>query len=52
MAASGGTQHVHATERWRHGHIFLGTRHEENERRTRLVIALCAVMMIGEIVAG
>ncbi len=52
MAASGGTQHVHATERWRHGHIFLGARHEENERRTRLVIALCAVMMIGEIVAG
>jgi cation diffusion facilitator family transporter len=52
MAASNGAAHVHATERWRHGHVFLGAQHERNERRTRIVIALCAAMMVGEIAAG
>lgn len=36
----------------RHEHVFLGAGHEENERRTWLVIALTAAMMVGEIVAG
>lgn len=35
-----------------HEHVFLGAGHEENERRTWLVIALTAAMMVGEIVAG
>ena len=35
-----------------HDHVFLGDAHDENERRTRLVVLLTAVMMIGEIVAG
>ena len=33
-------------------HVFLGRDHDHNERRTWWVIALCGVMMIGEIVAG
>ena len=35
-----------------HGHVFLGEGHVENERRTWAVIALCAVMMVAEIVGG
>lgn len=35
-----------------HDHIFLGERHDENARRTLWVVALTAVMMVGEIVAG
>jgi cation diffusion facilitator family transporter len=35
-----------------HNHIFLGQGHERNERRTWAVIALCAVMMVAEIVGG
>jgi cation diffusion facilitator family transporter len=35
-----------------HGHVFLGEGHDENERRTWAVIALCAVMMVAEIVGG
>ncbi|MBL3921688.1 cation transporter, partial [Bacteroides thetaiotaomicron] len=29
-----------------HDHIFLGAAHEENERRTWMVIGLCAAMMV------
>jgi cation diffusion facilitator family transporter len=36
----------------RHTHVFLGANHRRNERRTWLVIALTAAMMVGEIVAG
>ena len=36
----------------RHDHIFLGARHDENARRTLWVVALTAVMMVGEIIAG
>lgn len=39
-------------DRWRHEHVFLGADHERNERRTRVVIVLTLVMMVGEIVAG
>lgn len=44
--------HSHSLDRWTHEHIFLGSKHSRNERRTWLVVALTAVMMIGEIVAG
>jgi cation diffusion facilitator family transporter len=36
----------------RHDHVFLGTGHRENERRTWAVIALCSAMMVAEIVGG
>ncbi|WP_449393791.1 CDF family Co(II)/Ni(II) efflux transporter DmeF [Devosia riboflavina] len=35
-----------------HDHVFLGANHARNERRTWLVIALTASMMVIEIVAG
>jgi Co/Zn/Cd efflux system component len=35
-----------------HNHDFLSPRHRGNERRTRIVIALTAVTMIVEIMAG
>jgi cation diffusion facilitator family transporter len=35
-----------------HSHVFLGEGHDKNERRTWAVIALCAVMMVAEIVGG
>jgi cation diffusion facilitator family transporter len=35
-----------------HSHVFLGTGHEQNERRTWVVIALCSFMMIAEIAGG
>ncbi|MFT0861953.1 CDF family Co(II)/Ni(II) efflux transporter DmeF [Ancylobacter sp. G4_0304] len=35
-----------------HAHVFLGADHARNERRTWLVIALTAAMMVGEIAAG
>ncbi|WP_407971785.1 CDF family Co(II)/Ni(II) efflux transporter DmeF [Burkholderia pyrrocinia] len=35
-----------------HDHIFLGAAHEQNERRTWMVIGLCAAMMVVEIVGG
>jgi cation diffusion facilitator family transporter len=35
-----------------HGHVFLGTGHEQNERKTWGVIVLCGVMMLVEIIGG
>src|SRR5271156_2667268 len=35
-----------------HSHVFLGAGHDKNERRTWAVIALCAVMMVAEIIGG
>lgn len=35
-----------------HDHVFLGTQHARNERRTWAVIALTTAMMVAEIVAG
>jgi cation diffusion facilitator family transporter len=35
-----------------HDHVFLGSDHEQAERRTWAVIILCTVMMIAEIVGG
>ena len=39
-------------ERLAHDHVFLGSAHDDNARRTLWVVALTAVMMIGEIIAG
>ncbi len=44
--------HTHTLEPWTHEHVFLGARHDANERRTWWVVALTAVMMVGEIVGG
>ncbi len=35
-----------------HSHVFLGAGHARAERRTWAVIALCAAMMVAEIVGG
>src|SRR5882762_1248018 len=35
-----------------HHHVFLGTGHEKNERKTWAVIVLCGAMMVVEIVGG
>ena len=35
-----------------HEHVFLGSAHDENARRTLWVVALTVVMMVGEITAG
>ncbi|AJA10394.1 cation efflux protein [Sphingopyxis fribergensis] len=40
------------TEALAHDHVFLGKRHDQNARRTLWVVALTAVMMVGEIIAG
>jgi cation diffusion facilitator family transporter len=44
--------HSHSLDQWTHDHVFLGAQHAHNERRTWLVVALTAAMMIGEITAG
>src|SRR4051812_4056246 len=35
-----------------HSHVFLGEKHEANERKTWAVIILCGLMMLVEIVGG
>lgn len=35
-----------------HDHVFLGSSHDENARRTLWVVAITTIMMVGEIVAG
>lgn len=44
--------HSDSLDDWRHDHVFLGAGHARNERRTWIVIALTAVMMVAEIAAG
>ena len=44
--------HSHSIDQWTHEHVFLGHQHDRNERRTRFVVVLTAVMMVGEIAAG
>jgi cation diffusion facilitator family transporter len=44
--------HSNTIAHWSHDHTFLGARHAENERRTWLVVALTAAMMVVEIVGG
>lgn len=40
------------TDTLAHDHVFLGRDHDANTRRTLWVVALTALMMVGEIVAG
>ena len=44
--------HSYSMDDFRHSHVFLGEAHERNERKTWAVIAICAAMMIAEIVGG
>jgi len=44
--------HTQSLESWQHGHVFLGAKHDRHGRRTWLVVALTAVMMVAEIVGG
>lgn len=44
--------HTEHLETGAHAHVFLGDNHERNERRTWIVIALTATMMVAEIAAG
>jgi cation diffusion facilitator family transporter len=44
--------HTHSVEPWTHDHVFLGRQHLRNERRTWFVVAITAIMMVGEIAAG
>jgi cation diffusion facilitator family transporter len=44
--------HSHSIDDFRHSHIFLGEAHERNERKMWIVIAICAAMMIAEIIGG
>jgi len=43
--------HIHTLDRWRHQHDF-GFIHEKGERRTKQVLAITAVTMVVEIIAG
>lgn len=45
-------QKLAALDGYTHDHLFLGASHDENARRTRLVVLLTALMMVGEIIAG
>lgn len=44
--------HERSIRTWEHDHVFLGAGHDSNARRTWFVVALTAVMMVAEIVAG
>jgi cation diffusion facilitator family transporter len=44
--------HAESLDAWTHKHVFLGADHARNERRTRIVIALCCTMMVAEIGGG
>lgn len=44
--------HTEHLETGAHAHVFLSDNHERNERRTWIVIALTATMMVAEIAAG
>src|SRR6478672_2216619 len=44
--------HTHSIADFRHAHVFLGEAHARNERKAWTVIAICAAMMVAEIVGG
>ena len=44
--------HAESIDTWRHEHVFLGTDHARNERRSWAVVALCGTMMAAEIIGG
>jgi cation diffusion facilitator family transporter len=52
MSIGAEPMHSHSIEDFRHSHVFLGEAHERNERKTWAVIAICAAMMVTEIVGG
>jgi cation diffusion facilitator family transporter len=43
--------HIHSLKHWQHGHDFTVI-HEQGEKRTKQVLALTAVTMVVEIIAG
>ena len=44
--------HAHSIRQWQHHHAFLGARHDRHARRTWLVVALTAAMMVAEVAGG
>ena len=44
--------HSQSVDDFRHEHVFLGEAHERNERKMWIVIAICAAMMVAEIIGG
>lgn len=44
--------HTRSVDPWTHEHVFLGDRHERNERRTAIVVGLTIAMMVVEIICG
>jgi len=44
--------HSHSVDHLAHDHVFLSVAHRRNEMRLWLVVAITAVMMVAEIVAG
>lgn len=44
--------HSQSVDQWTHGHVFLGSGHAQNERRTWWVVGITATMMLVEIVGG
>jgi cation diffusion facilitator family transporter len=44
--------HSHSLHNWEHDHVFLGQKHDRNERRTWLVVWLTVAMMFTEIIGG
>jgi cation diffusion facilitator family transporter len=44
--------HTHSLDQWHHGHVFLGDKHDQHERRTWFVVALTAGTMVAEIAGG
>lgn len=44
--------HAQTIDTYRHEHVFLGDDHARNERKTWIVITICAAMMIAEIGGG
>lgn len=50
--AKGRPEHVHSVAEFHHEHVFLGSDHERNERKTWIVIAVCGAMMVAEIGGG
>lgn len=46
------SSHTPLTASYGHSHVFLGSGHEQNERRTWAVIVLCSAMMLVEIIGG
>jgi cation diffusion facilitator family transporter len=44
--------HGHSIQAFEHSHVFVGEKHDVNERRTWFVVALTAAMMVAEIAGG